>query len=138
MPRSKTGGNRGNGSKWISRERRLRIYERDGWRCVWCMCHVHPTAACGSIQATLDHIIPRCKGGSNASNNLITCCAKCNSMRGDTYWHDFARERARSFDTTVVTLFGRFKGQSLTGHSLRLVANEVRRRIRWRMVYGNV
>lgn len=140
MPvRGKNAGNKGQGSKWITPKRRRQIYDRDGWKCVWCkecLCQIPGCTNHGP--ATLDHITPRSEGGSNESTNLITCCMKCNRLRGNTYWHDFARERARSFDTTVVTLFGRFKGPTLTGHSLRLVANEIRRRIRWRMVYGHV
>lgn len=130
MPvRGKTAGNKGQGSKWITPKRRRQIYDRDGWKCVWCQSHVCNIPKCTKHTdiATLDHIIPRCCGGTNESTNLITACMKCNRLRGNSYWHDFARERARSFE-----------GPALTGHSLRLAANEIRRRIRWRMRYGHV
>lgn len=32
-------------------------------------------------QATLDHVVPRVRRGSNRPNNLITCCAECNAKR---------------------------------------------------------
>ena len=32
---------------------------------------------------TLDHVIPLSKGGTNAEDNLITCCRSCNSKKGE-------------------------------------------------------
>ena len=89
--RSPTAGNRGQGSKWLSKVTRRRIYERDGWRCVWCHAKVEqPTLpedgilVSGGIirQASIDHVVPRSRGGSNSPSNLITCCAQCNAKRG--------------------------------------------------------
>ena len=89
MPvRGKNGGNAGQGSKWIRRARRLAIYARDRWRCVWCnepvSLHSGPAGAGGGpyAPATLDHVLPRERGGTNETGNLITSCMKCNRLRG--------------------------------------------------------
>ncbi len=87
MSRGRFAGNAGRGSHWISDKRRRAIYERDGWTCWVCGCRVvrAPALAAGASGelATLDHVIPRVLGGSNASNNLVTCCDPHNRARGD-------------------------------------------------------
>jgi len=70
-----------NGSKWITKARRLAIYSRDGFCCIYCESRAN---------LTLDHLKPRSKGGNHKSSNLITCCLSCNSSRGDKPWWEFA------------------------------------------------
>lgn len=36
-----------------------------------------------SPATTVDHIVPRCRGGSNKQVNLVGCCSKCNETKGD-------------------------------------------------------
>ena len=39
---------------------------------------------CGSTKhLTLDHVIPRSKGGKHTWDNVVTACEKCNSQKGD-------------------------------------------------------
>ena len=85
--RSLTAGNRGQGGKWLKPSTRRRIYARDEHKCVWCFAPVASTAnpahlPAGTRQATVDHIVPRARGGSNRPSNLVTCCAGCNAKRG--------------------------------------------------------
>ena len=68
-----------NGMNWIRQEKRLAIYARDGFACVYC----GKTAEDGT-KLSLDHIIPASHGGNNEANNLITACVNCNCKRGDT------------------------------------------------------
>lgn len=56
------------------RVNRTRIYKRDNHECVYC----------GSKkQLTLDHVIPKSRGGRNEWTNLVTCCFKCNLKKGN-------------------------------------------------------
>lgn len=73
-----------NGSKWITRQKRLAIYLRDGMSCAYC----HKGLEDG-ITLSLDHIIPRNFGGDNKSNNLVTACKSCNEIRQDRDLGDF-------------------------------------------------
>lgn len=61
-------------------ERRLEIFERDGWVCQYCGEKVT------SENITLDHFIPQTKEGKHTKENLKTCCFICNSIKsGKTY-----------------------------------------------------
>lgn len=44
----------------------------------------HSCQYCGSSKhLTLDHVIPRSKGGLHTWDNVVTACEKCNSRKGD-------------------------------------------------------
>ena len=81
------------GSKWITRERRLAIYARDGFACCYCGSAVEDGAV-----LSLDHLRPHCQGGDGSSTNLVTCCKKCNSARGKRSVAVFAKAVATYLD----------------------------------------
>ena len=37
---------------------------------------------------TIDHVIPRSKGGKDTWENLVACCASCNIKKGSKYLHE--------------------------------------------------
>lgn len=50
------------------------IYRRDNHSCQYC----------GSTRnLTIDHLIPRCRGGQDTWENLVIACSKCNTEKGD-------------------------------------------------------
>lgn len=75
---SKLSGNRGLGMNWITQQKRLAIYLRDGLACAYC-----GDSAENGASLTLDHLVCRVNGGGNEATNLVTCCGRCNSSRGD-------------------------------------------------------
>lgn len=85
MKRRGAGGNGGNGSKWLRREKRLAIYLRDGLACAWCGASAEEGASLG-----LDHLTCRVNGGSNEATNLVTACSRCNTSRGSRIVAEFA------------------------------------------------
>lgn len=56
---------------------RRNIFMRDGERCMYCGLKFRPQ------ELTLDHVIPRSRGGKNSWDNLVACCAKDNHKKGD-------------------------------------------------------
>lgn len=42
-----------------------------------------PCHYCGSYGGTIDHIVPRSKGGRMSRENCVPACAPCNNWRGD-------------------------------------------------------
>lgn len=55
---------------------RRNIYARDGNRCQYCG-KKSPTS-----ELSLDHIIPRSRGGQSTWENVCCCCLKCNIRKG--------------------------------------------------------
>ena len=56
------------------RPNRIRIYKRDKYECTYC----------GATKVlTLDHVIPKSRGGGNEWTNLVTSCFKCNLKKGN-------------------------------------------------------
>lgn len=53
---------------------RANIFKRDGHQCQYCGTN---------RELTLDHVIPRSKGGKSTWKNLVTACKKCNAKKGD-------------------------------------------------------
>ena len=50
----------------------------------------HKCAYCGSDEGlTLDHIVPRSKGGADYTKNVVCCCHNCNQDKGHTPWEDW-------------------------------------------------
>jgi 5-methylcytosine-specific restriction endonuclease McrA len=78
----------GRGSKWITPQRRLAIYIRDGFTCCYCGRNLKDA---DRREVTLDHLTPKADGGTHASTNLITACGKCNFRRQDRPWRAFIR-----------------------------------------------
>jgi len=60
------------GKRKISRRA---LFARDGWRCVYC-------GESGG-RLTLDHVVPRSRGGDSVWENVVTSCAPCNLRKGD-------------------------------------------------------
>lgn len=71
--------------------RRIRIKAemlRESPCCHWC------EAPLTMQTATLDHRIPKAKGGSDARRNLVLSCEPCNVAKGDMMPHEFWRALA--------------------------------------------
>lgn len=53
---------------------RRAVFARDDWTCQYC----------GSrSQLTVDHVVPRSKGGGSTWENIVAACAPCNRRKGD-------------------------------------------------------
>lgn len=49
------------------------VFARDGMRCRYCG---------DSNDMTIDHVVPRCQGGSDSADNLVVACRRCNGRKG--------------------------------------------------------
>ncbi len=57
---------------------RRAVFARDGWECMYCGART---------SLTVDHVIPRSKGGSSSWDNIVASCAPCNRRKGDRLPH---------------------------------------------------
>jgi 5-methylcytosine-specific restriction endonuclease McrA len=53
---------------------RKRLYRRDDNQCVYCS---------SKKSLTIDHVLPKSRGGKNTWGNLVTCCNPCNIKKGN-------------------------------------------------------
>ncbi len=80
---------------------RRNVFLRDGHACVYC----------GSTSAlTIDHVLPRSRGGGSTWENLVACCRDCNLRKGRRTPQEagmsMRREPVRPTWTVVVQLTG--------------------------------
>jgi 5-methylcytosine-specific restriction endonuclease McrA len=52
---------------------RRAVFARDGGRCVYC----------GAPATSIDHVLPRSRGGRHEWDNVVSACHRCNHVKGD-------------------------------------------------------
>jgi 5-methylcytosine-specific restriction endonuclease McrA len=60
-----------------SSSKRNRILARDHFKCQYCGIKGGP------FDLTIDHLLPRSRGGATSPENLVACCFPCNQRKGD-------------------------------------------------------
>lgn len=56
---------------------RQNIFRRDDYKCIYC------NKSGDAKSLTLDHVLPKSRGGANTWINLVSCCSSCNVTKGD-------------------------------------------------------
>jgi hypothetical protein len=75
------------------------VWERDGGHCVWCSNASWPR------DRTLEHLLPRSRGGRSGEHNLLPACRSCNKGRRSQGAAAYARrqaERGRAVDAGLL------------------------------------
>ena len=65
------------------RKFRQSIFESWEWKCAYCNKQLDTKSA------TIDHIVPKYKGGHNVKSNMICSCSKCNRSKGSVLLEDW-------------------------------------------------
>lgn len=58
------------------RFRKKALFNRDDWQCQYCGVELDDRSA------TIDHVVPKMKGGPRSWKNCVTACKKCNMKKG--------------------------------------------------------
>ncbi len=61
----------------ITQSLKKQILDEAGWKCEYC------GAALNEHNASIDHKVPRSKGGTDRRDNLAAACRQCNMLRAD-------------------------------------------------------
>ena len=87
--------------KHARRKFRKHIFEAWEWKCAYCERQLDED------NATIDHILPKHKGGHNVRSNMCCCCSNCNRAKGSTlldvwYNEDHPKYTKERFDKIKV------------------------------------
>src|SRR5690606_36842553 len=98
---------------------RSAVMLRDAFTCQYC------GETPGRHQLTVDHVVPRSRGGAHTWTNLVTACTRCNQRKGSLTPEEANMQLIRKpFEPTYVALvllsnpFAARRWQSLMGLSL--------------------
>ena len=61
---------------------RLNVFFRDDFKCQYCLSKFRAS------DLTLDHVIPRSRGGPTSWENIVSACEACNSKKADKLPHE--------------------------------------------------
>lgn len=65
---------------------RRAVFVRDGGRCAYC----------GAPATSIDHVVPRSRGGEHAWDNVVAACQHCNHRKGDRTLAELGWELGRT------------------------------------------
>lgn len=78
------------------------IFRRDQYTCQYCGTRK---------DLTLDHLIPKARGGTTTWNNLVTACKRCNSTKGEASPEEAGMQlRVQPFRPSYVMFIRDFSG----------------------------
>jgi 5-methylcytosine-specific restriction endonuclease McrA len=75
---------------------RRAVFARDDWTCQYCGARSN---------LTVDHVIPRSKGGPSSWENIVASCAPCNRRKGDALPRQAGMELLKQPRTPGPTVF---------------------------------
>ena len=64
------------------------VFVRDGGECQYC----------GARAESIDHVIPRSRGGQHVWENVVAACRRCNTVKRDRYLHETTMALRRAPD----------------------------------------
>ncbi len=88
---------------------RKNILLRDHYTCQYCGKVFNPS------DLTLDHVVPKSRGGSSNWDNLVACCKRCNNRKGNALPEEAGMrliKRPQSFSLHVNRQIMRYLGRT--------------------------
>jgi hypothetical protein len=116
----------------ITPEKRRVVILRHGPACFYCRRALAPQ------HLTMDHRVPRCRGGTSHESNLVPCCRPCNTRKGpltaEEYFRVIHDDRAR--DRLIAAVHANLGNGLLKRDGTHLVPRATRRHLTWKPFDG--
>lgn len=88
------------------RFRKKVLFNRDNWQCQYCDVKLD------RCNITIDHVIPRSRGGETSWRNCVTSCKKCNYKKGSRMLSEIDMKLIRLPVEPKVVHFWEYQGRS--------------------------
>lgn len=114
-------------ASWISRKKRMKIYDRDAYTCIYCgkQCKQGDTRFDSNpgAMATLDHIVSQKELAAASTDdkdfsskrrdakNLVVACMSCNSTKRHTPLYVFCQQQNLNYATILAEISRRISIQ---------------------------
>lgn len=93
----------------VGGKRIMKLAHRDGWQCAYCGVETCFTGKDGP-KATVDHVVPKSKGGLDHLSNCVVACEECNGAKADQEdWSPPEVDEPKSEGATWVWEDGKFR-----------------------------
>lgn len=86
---------------------RRAVLARDDWTCQYC--------GSGAAKLTVDHVIPKSRGGSSSWENIVASCAPCNRRKADRLPREVRMHPRRRPRPPAPTVFIRIASPKVPG-----------------------
>lgn len=69
----------------MHKRRKIKIWQRDKFKCFYCdedlKWEYENNYPSPNTRITVEHLMPKSRGGTNRNENLVTCCRSCNQKQ---------------------------------------------------------
>jgi 5-methylcytosine-specific restriction endonuclease McrA len=87
----------------------------------------HTCQYCGAPADSLDHVIPRSRGGEHSWENVVAACSRCNTHKRDRFLHETSMRLLHAPRTPKMTTWFLLADRSVPEHWVRYLDPAVAR-----------
>lgn len=82
-------------------DERVQVWEDGARICHYCDKKLNKPGTKSGKSTHFDHVIPESKGGSHDLSNLVVCCKRCNTEKGNKDYITFLEDRSAQAKTMI-------------------------------------
>lgn len=78
-------------NRYVPEFSKTNLLYRDDFKCQYCGNQFNEK------ELTMDHVVPKSKGGKKTFENIVMCCRKCNELKADKYMKPIKKPRSPTY-----------------------------------------